>query len=221
MATGGKSARDKILDYVRDARLKSGDPLPTEFQLMELLGVSRNTIREAVRELRTLGILEVRHGRGTYVGNSSLSSLSQALIFRVISSPRGEQREMASLVEMREAIEMAVLSNVVGNLPPEVEARLRELANHMDDPASRESADREFHTTLAASAGNDLVADFVDVFWDAYHAAHDQLQDISAEAAQATRAHHMKIVDTVASGDLALARKAMEEHFDELKRRLA
>src|SRR5690606_5735 len=62
--------------------LRPGDPIPTETELCQELGVSRSSVREAIRTLATLDIVEVRHGSGTVVGQMSLAPLVETLVFR-------------------------------------------------------------------------------------------------------------------------------------------
>ena len=79
---GGESVVDRIKEYILTNRLAPGDPLPTENELSEQLKVSRSRIREAVKTLSALDIVEVRHGYGTYVGRMSFSAMVESLAFR-------------------------------------------------------------------------------------------------------------------------------------------
>lgn len=72
----------QILALIHQRGLGVGDSMPTELELIEELAVSRNSVREAVRALRALGIVDIRHGHGTFVGDAPLHALSPALTFR-------------------------------------------------------------------------------------------------------------------------------------------
>src|SRR5690606_15222188 len=63
---------DRIRELILTRELRTGDPLPTEAELCDALDVSRSSVREAIRSLATLDIVEVRHGHGTFVGKMSL-----------------------------------------------------------------------------------------------------------------------------------------------------
>ena len=73
------------MQLILDRRLRAGAPLPTEAELMEDLGVSRNSVREALKALQALDIVEIRHGYGTYVGQASLTPLIDGLTFRTLA----------------------------------------------------------------------------------------------------------------------------------------
>ena len=81
------TAADEIKKLILTRNLKPGDLLPTEPELCETLDVSRSSVREAIRTLATLDIVDVRHGHGTYVGAMSLDPMVEALVFRGVLSP--------------------------------------------------------------------------------------------------------------------------------------
>lgn len=155
--TVGGSATDRIVALLRERQLHTGDPIPTEQELITVLGISRNTMREAIRELRTLGIVDVRHGFGTFVGAAALEAVSRTLVFRVVSSPDGEAAGLRELVDMRKLIETAMMPRLAGTLHPSTIEQLRALCQEMVDPALRVRADREFHRVLYAAQPNSLV----------------------------------------------------------------
>ena len=70
-----------LREWIFSHELRSGDLLPPEAQLCVEMGIGRNSLREAVRTLRATGVLEVRQGDGTYVGELSLQAMSDELIF--------------------------------------------------------------------------------------------------------------------------------------------
>src|SRR5258706_3844681 len=72
----------RIIDLIVDRGLPPGAPMPTELSLMDDIGVGRNSIREAIKALQALGIVEVRHGYGTFVGSAGSAALQTWLRFR-------------------------------------------------------------------------------------------------------------------------------------------
>ena len=150
--------------------LTPGDPLPTEAELCEELDVSRSSVREAIRTLSTLDIVDVRHGHGTYVGPMSLDPMVEALVFRGVLSPEGSLQSLREVVEVRLALDLSMAERVVAAAQVDAGGELDELVAEMVDKASRGErfleADRLFHTKLFDAIGNRLVGQLVGAFWD-------------------------------------------------------
>ena len=73
--------RDYVKQYILDQGLCAGDPLPSEIQLAQELGVGRSSVREAIKALQSLGIVEVRHGEGLYVRPYTFDPILETLSF--------------------------------------------------------------------------------------------------------------------------------------------
>ena len=113
-AAGNQSfIRDQMKSYILERGLKAGDPLPNEQELMAQLGVGRHPLREAMKALQAVGIIEIRHGYGTYVGEVSLQSLEDGLAFRMSQSMAGDLRDVQNVLEVRQAIEVGLADDVV------------------------------------------------------------------------------------------------------------
>ena len=85
--TQSSTAMAEIKNYILTKGLHPGDALPTESQLCTDLGVSRSSVREAVRTLVALDIVEVRHGHGMFVGQVSMRPMVESLIFKGLLNP--------------------------------------------------------------------------------------------------------------------------------------
>lgn len=215
-----QSVAQRIVDIIRKSGLRAGDSMPTEQELIARLGVSRNTVREAIRELRAWGIVQVRHGHGTTVASPSLQALAPSLVFRALVSGAQGLHALQNLAEVREILEVSAIASLAeepGLLDTE---ELLALAERIGDPATSMQADRAFHRTLYAQLPNPLIGQLVDVFWDAYHEANHQLSDVSAYGEESVAAHRA-IVEAAAAGDAERARAAMHAHFAGIYTRLA
>ena len=82
-----KAVRDYVKQYILDHKLQGGDALPPETQLAHDLGVGRSSVREAVKALQSLGIVEVRHGDGLYVREYNMDPILETLSFGLRSGP--------------------------------------------------------------------------------------------------------------------------------------
>src|SRR5699024_8659066 len=106
-STTQDAVRD-IKRYIRDRGLRPGDVLPSETLLCEELGCSRSAIREAIRALVTLDIVEVRHGYGTFVSEMSLEPLINGMVFRTVLNTDTSLENLLHVVETREILDLAL-----------------------------------------------------------------------------------------------------------------
>lgn len=212
---------EQILSLIRQRGLRVGDAMPTELELIDELSVSRNSVREAVRALRALGIVEIRHGHGTFVGDAPLHALSPALTFRALADRSSEDlRGLRDLVDIRELVEVGVIDRLVGALTEETLEHLENLCDEMERSNLDPDVDRHFHRTLYAALDNPLVGQLIDVFWDSYNAAEAALTLPAAADSAHTIAQHRAIVGALRSGDPHQLRTAMLEHFADIKTRI-
>lgn len=220
----GRAIRDEITGLILNRGLQSGDPLPTETELVETLGVSRNSIREALKALQALDIVEIRHGYGTYVGRLSLDPLADGLTFRALHDIGRDLRSMEEILEVREALENALIRRVAATVPEEDLAALDGVTRRMNERAKSGDTfaeeDREFHEILYRSLNNSLVTQLLRAFWDVFHRVNHRLGVTDPNPMQTVR-RHRAIVTALRKHDVARAEVAMAEHFRNLDARVA
>jgi DNA-binding FadR family transcriptional regulator len=219
-----RAIRDEITGLILGRGLKSGDPLPTETELVETLGVSRNSIREALKALQALDIVEIRHGYGTYVGRLSLDPLADGLTFRALHDIGRDLRSMEEILEVREALENALIRRVAATVPEEDLAALDEVTRRMSARARSGETfaeeDREFHEVLYRSLNNALVTQLLRAFWDVFHRVNHRLGVTDPNPMQTVR-RHRAIVTALRRHDVTRAEVAMTEHFRNLDARVS
>ncbi|MFI7382954.1 FadR/GntR family transcriptional regulator [Streptomyces sp. NPDC049813] len=218
--------QEQIKKLIVDRRLPPGASLPTEPELMELLGVSRNSVREALKALQAMGIVEIRHGFGTYVGPMSMAPMIEGLAFRTVAGHYRGEDSLLQLLELREAVETGLVARLAGRLADADLAELDALVGQMDKEAAAPdgtvaaATDRAFHATLYRGLGNPLLVEVMEAFWEAFHRVRTDLVDVPQDP-RVTCRQHREILDAVRSGEVIRAERAIRDHFGNIRRRLA
>jgi DNA-binding FadR family transcriptional regulator len=216
------TVQEQVIDLIIELDLDSGEPLPAETELMRTLGVSRNSVREALKGLQALGIVDVRHGYGTYVGTAQLRSLQPGLLFHARLAVRRENpRALHDIVEVRALLEGGLIRRSALELADEdiarVEAELAALA--ADGDAGRAGHDRRFHELLYEPLGNALVLQLIDLFWDVYRQLEHEVGKPKTDHDQVVR-QHRRVLDALRARDADRAAEAIGEHFADVTSRI-
>jgi len=206
-----------IKDMILDGRLRPGQRLPPERAVSEALGVSRPTVREAIRSLQAMNILESRHGSGTYVASLSVEELLGPLQFVLALAEGG----LAHLFEVRLLLEPGAAALAAERAGTADVAALRECIARAqaEDTANADALlelDTELHERIVRAAGNPLLEHLL----TAISALGRQSRSYTARlpgVLDSTIAEHEAIVDAIAAGDAAAARAAMEAHIARIR----
>ncbi|MFJ2893455.1 FadR/GntR family transcriptional regulator [Streptomyces sp. NPDC087218] len=214
----------RLKELILERRLAPGDALPTEAELMELFGVGRVSVREALKGLQAMNVVEIRRGSGTFVGSLSLSPFAEGLAFRAAVRHRRGEPGLLELMKVREALETGLIGAVAAGIPDGDLDVLRGLAAEMGAEARTggrvaRGTDRAFHLALYASLDNHLLSEVLDAFWAAMDRVREDLDDGHQDPV-VTCAQHHEIVEAVAAADGERAVRAMRTHFDGIRTRL-
>ncbi len=160
-----EQAARQIMSMIFDEhRFQAGDRLPNEMQLAEELGVSRMTLREAIRILSTRGIVEVRRGIGTFVTNDSHEFTSSKADFSMLVNVQATNQDMLLIRLMIEPIS-AYCACKYGT--DEELQRIRDLSLEIEEAvkqgSKRTKPEQEFHAAIATASHNPFVAEFTPV----------------------------------------------------------
>lgn len=219
MATSERShtTATAIKDLILERGLKPGDPMPTESELMDELDVSRSSVREAVRTLVALDILQVRHGTGTFVGEMSLRPLVESVVFRGVVNPGQGFQALRDVVEVRMGLDFALAPRIVECLTKANAPELRASAMAMVAAAARNedflADDRAFHLQLAERLGNRLYSELVVAFWDIHRTMSPRLGVSSPRAKTDSAEAHAEMLAAALRGDLAEYRACVRLHY--------
>jgi DNA-binding FadR family transcriptional regulator len=215
-----RAIQDYIKHTITDNRMQPGDMLPPEGQIAQDLGVSRGSVREAVKALESLGIVEVRHGNGVFVRafnfDSFLDLLSYGLVF--------DHSRIAEVLQIRIWLELAAIGEASKRITPDEIAQIEEVLDCWEgkaaagEPTSEE--DRTFHRLLYSSLGNQSLNALLDNFWLVFHAV--PVRSITTDLQPTTTLRdHRQILAALRQRDAALARQRVQDHFHGLEERLA
>lgn len=212
-----------IMELILDRDLDAGDPMPTESELSEVLGVGRNTLRESLKVLQALGVIEIRHGFGMFVAPSNFDALADGLTFRGRLSLRHEGLEALQLVDIRQALESGLIGGCIGQATDADLARIEQAVVKMETLAGRgetfTEADAEFHRLLFEPLGNDLLMNLMSVFWKVYRKIHLEI-GVTTTDLVITAAQHRAIYDAVVAEDAATASELLSRHFDGIRHKI-
>jgi len=203
---------DELQDWFRSGELTAGMRLPPERELAARFGVSRTSLRDALRRLELLGYLDARQGDGTYVRVPGAEAMSQPFRNLVSTLPQNA----ADLLEFRSLLEPEVAALAAAHLTQEARLELtRSLERQQALPAQSPRLVREdalFHDALARAAGNTVVLRVLETLRDLLH----DVRTVALPAAgpHRTVAEHERVVLAVLAQDQERARQAMREHLE-------
>ncbi len=206
-----------IKESILDGRLQPGDRLPSEERLATMFGVSRPTVREALRNLRAAHVLVSSLGRngGYRVAEMSLRALSGSVAEVISLSLSMQTLTYAQLFEVRRGLELlsarTAATQRTGEDLLQLEAALATAAATSDDPVAALEADLAFHRALAEATGNPLIIGFVGATSTAFRRFSDETQGIDPTM---IFRHLDAVVAAVEARDPGAAEEAMRRHLE-------
>lgn len=205
----------KIKQLILSGQLRPGDKLPREKEFGVQLGLSRSSLREAVRALTLLGILRSRRGDGTYVTSLEPEQLMDTLSY-VVDLLQDES--IVEVYEVRRLLESAATSLAVARLNKASLLRMRDCMGRMENTSDVEKlveADIEFHNIIASASGNAILTSLIDGMASRTFRAR-RWRGITEEGAlDRTHAEHRAIYQAIMDRDPELARMAAAVHIAE------
>lgn len=196
----------KIKEMIVDGELAPGDRLPSEPALAERLGLSRNSLREAVKALSLIHVLDVRQGDGTYVTSLEPHLLMGAMEF-VVDFHRDET--VLQFLEVRRILEPAATAMAAATMSDEDIARLDAHLDALPERPSIEdfvASDLEFHRMIALGSGNPVLCSLLDSLAGPTQRARVWRGLTQSGAVERTIAEHRAIVRAIASRSADVAR---------------
>ena len=203
----------KIKEMILEGQLKAGERLPPEKELSEQLGLSRSSLREAVKALEIIRILDVRRGDGTYVTSLEPRLLTEAVAFIV---DLHQDTSVLELFEVRRILEPAAAAIAARRISSDELAMLgASLATVRSDTSVEDlvAHDLEFHRIIAQASGNGYLASLLDGLSGRTVRARIWRGLTEERAVTRTIEEHAAIVEALGRGDSELARSLLTVHI--------
>jgi GntR family transcriptional repressor for pyruvate dehydrogenase complex len=209
----------RLVEYIISGAIEPGERMPSERQLAEAFGVGRSAMREALKSLSLIGLIDVRQGDGTYLKRADAALLPQIIEWGLLI---GEQRTL-DLVEARQCIEIEIAGLAALRRTDADLAELERIIHRMERAANDDAfveADVAFHLKLAEAARNSVLRDI-----------HSSIQALlrawigrvihAADSTAPSFEEHPPILAAVRAGEPERAKRAMEAHMVSAAGRLA
>ncbi len=213
-----QAIRDYIKQYILDHDLKPGDALPPEGQLVEDLGVGRSSVREAVKSLQSVGIVDVRQGNGLYVRELNFDPMLEAFVFGMQFDPN----TLAELLQIRMWLEGSVIGEAVGHLNDQdlqkLDLILVEWEKRVTAEVEYSDLDESFHQIVYGVVGNKTMMKLFSAFWVSFTSLDDKITH-DTDPEEVLRIH-TAILDAIRTRDPDLTRKQLILHFEHVKKRI-
>lgn len=205
----------QVIELIRSGRIQPGDRLPPERELATTFGVSRVTVRDALRVLEVMGLVDIRVGSagGAYVTMPSTTVIGEGLA-NILMMRSFEPEQIA---EARLVLELGVLDLVAARITEEDIVGLRELCEvsrtqlEAGEYDTRQSL--QFHSQLAHAAHNPAISMLSESFSGPLSMAAVRAREVREDAHRRTVEEHEGIVDALAVGDHTTARKILATHL--------
>jgi DNA-binding FadR family transcriptional regulator len=208
--------RQLVLGILR-GEFNPGDEIPSEDQLAREFGVSRPVVREAIKHLSVLGLVESRQGRQTRVAPYQSWNHFAPEILSARREIGAVEDVLLELLELRRMIEVEAAALAATRATPldhaAMEAALEELDRSVDDPGRFTQADIAFHDTILRATRNHLIPRLFDVLRPLLEFGREISVSTRPQGPRVSQAGHRAVYEAIRAGSAAEARRHMEDHL--------
>jgi GntR family transcriptional repressor for pyruvate dehydrogenase complex len=214
----------RVIEYIKD-RIKLGEitigqKIPSERELSETLGISRNSVREAIRTLDFMGIISSQQGAGNYMTGNLQSNLveSMSMLFLL------DQIDYKQISELRRGLELEALNIAIDKITQEEIEEFQQILDKLENCSEDDNIilDKKLHYGIASVSGNLLIISILNALsevMDQFIA--DLRRDILvSESREKLHIAHRDIVESLRTGDKELGTHAIDMHFNAIDERL-
>jgi GntR family transcriptional repressor for pyruvate dehydrogenase complex len=206
----------QVQKLIVDGVLNPGDLLPPERQLAERFGVSRNSVRDAIRVLELTGLVVARQGEGNVVADVSTETLVAPISLLLLR----KRKLVGELLEVRKLLEPALAARAAVNATDEQIAQLESILRRQRDKAlvgqTTIDEDSEFHYAIALAAQNSVVLKMLDVLMDLLRETRARSLQVEGRLARSL-AGHRRVLEAIKRRDGPAAERALRQHLEEIE----
>lgn len=197
-------------------KLKPGDKLPSERELSEMLGVSRSSIRDAIRSLELIGMVEPRQGAGTIVKEVT----ADAVVNPLANALKLKEDLVGELLDFRRMLEPPLAARAATHATADDVAEMEEILNRQEEKLRREETtipeDTSFHYAVALASGNSVVLKVLDIIMDMLRDSRERSLQVEGRP-QKSLAGHRRILAAIKRHDAEAAKDAMRRHIEDVE----
>jgi len=202
----------RIRELIQQGEYRLGDRLPAIMEMARSFGVGHPTVREALKKLEAVGVVEIRHGSGVYVSRSE----DVMLVASPDYAPVVTRKLLMDLIRCRMPLEQQSAAEAVEHIAAKHLKTMRQLLDeagkHLDDDTVLNRVNMRFHREIAVASGNSVLLQLLDVLREMFQ--HEQLMilDIFGSREEDHRGH-MAILDALERRNGPLAASRMQKHL--------
>ena len=197
-------------------KLQPGDKLPSERELAEMLQVSRSSIRDAIRSLELMGLVEPRQGAGTIVRELS----AESLVNPFANALKRRQELVSELLDFRKMLEPPLAARAATHASPDEISEMEEILQRQEATLSHGEVsiaeDAEFHYSIALASGNSVVLKVLDILMDLLRDTRERSLQLKGRP-EKSLAGHRRILAAIKRHDAEAAKAAMRRHIEDIE----
>jgi len=209
--------QEQLNFYIVNNKIKSGDPFPTESELANKLGISRTAIREALKRLETLGIIEVKPGVGRFVREFNFEAILKILPYNLEMNIRNFQE----VLEVRFCLESWFIAKDINKFTSKNIVDLKEILKKLKFQILNNFEEKDlvethsqFHCALYKNSNNSLLINLIKIF-STIQRNLTLLHRYKTKDRNLFISQHKLLLEAIEKRDSYLAQKRLEEHFAE------
>jgi GntR family transcriptional repressor for pyruvate dehydrogenase complex len=210
--TLASEAAEQIIQKIESGEFKTGDKLPSERDLALSLGVSRTTVREAIKSLSTIGYIETKHGGGNFISDLSLKNVINPLS----RSLKTDKKLLLELIDVRKLLESETARLAAQNLDnigkAGIDNAINEMALEIRKGELGLNGDRAFHLAVAKAAKNDALSIILEMCNDLLDSSREATLRVPGQGKKSLN-DHMYIAEAIFARDSEEAEKRMMYHL--------